>query len=508
MRAVHAAVLAAASALAVTALAAGAPGTSRDPGGFNTLLKQTKDPLVSFRILFNVGAAADPAGKEGLAAMTASMISDAGSRSMKYEEIIQAFYPMATGFGAQVDKEMTVFMGTTHTDNLDRYYGIVSAMLLDPGFRDEDFKRVKDDTLNYIKVSLRENNEEELGKEELYGQIYAGHPYGHLTSGTLAAVEKMTLDDVRGFYKQNYTRANLVLGMSGGFSDGFLEKFRKDLEKLPEGKATQIALPEPKPIAGRQLTIIKKETRATAISIGFPISVTRKDPDWVALEVVRSWLGQHRNSSAWLFQRIREIRGMNYGDYAYTEYFPRGMFLFMPDSNLVRRQQIFQIWIRPVEPANSHFALRIALFELQRLVKDGLTEDQFEETRKFLRKNAALVAKTQSEVLGYALDAAAYGYDDYVAYLRKGLDALKLADVNNAIRKHLNADNLRIVMIAKDAEGLRDAIVADAPSPIHYDAGATKPPDVLAEDTIIEKLALKIPAANARIVPVEEVFAK
>jgi len=44
------------------------------------VLNQTKDPLVSFRILFNVGAAADPAGKEGLAAMTASMVSDAGSR--------------------------------------------------------------------------------------------------------------------------------------------------------------------------------------------------------------------------------------------------------------------------------------------------------------------------------------------------------------------------------------------------------------------------------------------
>jgi len=506
MRAGRTGVLAAAVALAVTAFAAGSPATSRDPGGFTTLLKQTKDPLVSFRILFNVGAAADPAGKEGLAALTASMISDAGSRAMKYEEIIQAFYPMATGFGSQVDKEMTVFMGTTHTDNLEKYYGIVSAMLLDPGFRDEDFKRVKDDTLNYIKVSLRENNEEELGKETLYGEIYAGHPYGHLTVGTLAAVEKMTLDDVKGFYRQNYTRANLVLGMSGGYSDAFLDRFRKDLQKLPEGKAAKIALPPPKPIAGRQLTIIKKETRATAISLGFPIGVTRSDKDWVALEVVRSWLGQHRNSSAHLFQRIREIRGMNYGDYAYTEYFPRGMFLFMPDANLVRRQQIFQIWIRPVEPANSHFALRIALFELQRLVEAGLTQDQFDETRKFLRKNAALVAKTQSEILGYGLDGAAYGYDDYVTYVRKGLDALTLADVNGAIKKHLRADNLRIVMITKDAEALRDAIVTDKPSPIAYNSA--KPQAILDEDKTIESLPLKISAANARIVPVEEVFAR
>ena len=142
------------------------------------------------------------------------MISEAGSRAMSYKEVVQAMYPMATGFGSQVDKEVTVFTGTTHVDNLEKYYEIISGMLLDPGFREEDFSRVKDDTLNFIKVSLRENNEEELGKEVLYLDIYKGHPYGHLNSGTLAAVEKMTLDDVKKFYKANYTRANLILGMS------------------------------------------------------------------------------------------------------------------------------------------------------------------------------------------------------------------------------------------------------------------------------------------------------
>jgi len=472
------------------------------------LLKQTKDPLVSFRLLFNVGSASDPEGKEGLASLTAAMVSDAGSRALKYEEIIQAFYPMATGFGAQVDKEMTVFMGTTHVDTLDKYYGIVSGMLLDPGFREEDFKRVKDDTLNYIRVSLRENNEEELGKEFLYTEVYGKkHPYGHLTAGSLAAVKGMTLDDVKGFYKTRYTRANLVLGMSGGYSDAFLARLRKDLEKLPAGSPSKAALEAPPPVTGRSLSIIRKETRATAISLGFPIGVTRADKDWIALDVARSWLGQHRNSSSHLFQRIREIRGMNYGDYAYIEYFPRGMFQFLPDPNLVRRQQIFQIWIRPVEPANSHFALRIALYELDRLVKNGLTKDQFEETRKFLRKNCALVAKTQSEALGYALDGAAYGYDDYVTFIRKGLDALTLEQVNAAIRKHLSADNVKIVMIAKDAGALKDAIVAEKPSPIAtYNSAMSR--EILDEDKIIEVFPLKLAADRITIVPADEVFAK
>ena len=38
---------------------------------------------------------------------------------------------------------------------------------------------------------------------------------------------------------------------------------------------------------------------------------------------------------------------MNYGDYAYIEAFPRGMFQFFPDPNVARQRQIFEIWIRP-----------------------------------------------------------------------------------------------------------------------------------------------------------------
>lgn len=481
-------------------------GASPATGGMDTVMKPTNDPLISFRILFHTGPANDPEGKEGLAALTASMISEAGSKDMKYEEIVQAMYPLATSFNSQVDKEMTVFSGTTHVDNLDEYYRIIAGMLLEPGFRQEDFKRIKDDTLNFIRVSLRENNEEELGKEALYLEIYPpDHPYGHLNQGTLATVEKITLDDVKAFYKEHYTQANLTLGLAGGYTPAFEKKVLADLARLPEGKPSLPPIPGPKPFQGRHLAIIKKETRATAISLGFPIDVTRGDKDWIALDVARSFLGQHRNSSSHLFQRIREVRGMNYGDYAYIEYFPRGMFQFTPDPNLKRQRQIFQIWIRPVEPANSHFALRIAMYELERLIKEGLTEKQFQDTKKFLYKNTALLANTLSTVLGYSLDAKAYGTDEFVSYVRKGLDSLTVDDVNKAIRKHLTADNVKIVMITREAEELRDAIVAEKPSPITYNA--EKPKEVLEEDKIIEKLPLGIPKENTEIILVDEVFA-
>ncbi|MEN3335072.1 MAG: zinc protease [Blastocatellia bacterium] len=478
------------------------------PNPMATVSLPNSSPLVTFRLLFNVGAASDPKGKEGLAALTASLLANGGSREMTYEQIVSAMYPMATGFNSQVDKEMTVFSGTTHVDNLPKYYQIISEMLLNPGWRADDFTRIREDALNYLKVSLRQANDEELGKEALYQFIYeAGHPYGHNNAGTIASLEKLTLDDVKQFYRDHYTQANVVVGLAGGYPKGFDEKVQRDFAaRLPAGGAEKLGLPQPAKISGLEMQVIEKNTLGTAISFGFPLPVTRKDADWAALLVMQSYLGQHRSSSSYLYQRLREIRGLNYGDYAYIEYFPRGMFQFHPDPNLARQQQIFQVWIRPVEPKNGLFALRAGLYEVNKLMRDGMTEKDFEATRQFLSKFVNVLTKDQDAQLGYALDSRYYGIPSFTDYVRAQLAKLTLADVNRAIKKYLQADNLKIVVITKDAAGFKEAAVANKPSPISY----TSPPpkEILEEDKLIESYKLNFNPSRVEIMPVEQVFQK
>ena len=469
-----------------------------------SVLLPSRAPLISFRILFMTGAASDPRGKEGVAALTAAMLSQGGSRAMTYEQIVEAMYPIATSFGSQIDKEMTVFQGATHLDNLDKYYGLISQMLLDPGFRQDDFNRLKTDSINYLKVSLRESNDEELGKEYLYNLIYAGHPYEHNNMGTVSSLEKLTLADVQAFYKEHYTQANMVLGLVGGYPKTFPDKVKADFAKLPAGTAANANYEDPKLTPGTHIAIIQRETRATAVSLGFPIAVTRADKDWPALALVASYFGQHRSSNSYLYQRLRESRGLNYGDYAYVEYFPRGMFQFMPDPNQGRSSQIFQIWIRPVVPENGHFVLRAALYEYDKLVREGMSKETFEATREFLIKNNNILTQTQDAQLGYALDSRYYNISDYVSFMREQLTKLTLEDVNNAIRKYLKSDAMRIVMITKDAEGLREAIVSNKPSPITYNS--PKPKEITDEDKVIETYKINVKPEDVVIVPVGKVF--
>ncbi|MFY9223691.1 MAG: pitrilysin family protein [Blastocatellia bacterium] len=479
----------------------------KDASDLKIVLQKTASPQLNVKLLFSVGSAYDPKGKEGLSSLAAAMISEAGSKEKSIDEINKAFFPIAASFGVQVDKEMTTFTGVVHKDNLATFSSLALTQLLNPGFREEDFKRLKEQQLNTLKEDLRASNEEELGKERLQQNIFAGTPYGHPVLGTVAGIESITLDDVKNFVRTAYTRANLMVGMSGDVPDEFVKKLSRELSTLAAGPAPSI----PGEVKGRmpqgmEVEIIEKDTLATAISFGFPIEVNRSHPDFAALWLARAWLGEHRSSVSHLYERIREIRGMNYGDYAYIEAFPRGMFQFFPDPNIARRAQIFEIWIRPVVPSNAHFALRIATHELEKLVENGMSQENFEAVREYLMKNVFVMTATQNQQLGYALDSKWYQTGEFTSYMREKLQALSAADVNKAIKKHLNAKNMHVVMITKDAESLRKQLVEDSFSAIKYDAN--KPQELLEEDKLIGSRKLNIRPEAVKVTKVDDVFAR
>lgn len=471
------------------------------------LLPVASDPTISFRLWFRVGSQHDPAGKEGLAALTAAMLTDASTEQDPYERILERLYPMASGYTSSTNVEMTVISGRVHRDNLNDYYPLLVQAVLSPAFKQADLDRLKSDVLNYLENVLRYASDEELGKAVLYQEIFAGTPYGHLPAGTMVAIKSITLDDIREFYRTHYTRDNVVIGLGGGYDADLVTRLRTDLGRLPPGTPPPVPPPTPPALQGLRVTIVEKDANATAISLGYPIDVLRNSRDWYALAVANSWLGEHRNSSSHLFQVIRDQRGLNYGDYSYLEHFPNAGALTKPPQNVCRRQQLFEIWIRPVPNETRHFALRAALRELRSLVDNGLSDEQFELTRKFLRNYVLHYAPTTSERLGYALDDRFYGISgSHLDLFRRRMDEVTRAEVNAAVKKYLQYRNLHVVFVTPDAEGLKQALVADTPSPITY--ATPKSDAVLAEDRQISVFPLKIQPDAVTIIPVGRLFEK
>jgi len=470
------------------------------------VLLKSDSPLIAFRVQFLTGSAKDQPGKEGIASLTASVLAEGSTTKNDYQKILKFLYPMAASYNAQVDKEMTTFYGVAHKDNLASYYELFRDAVLSPAFKKEDFERLKTDQLNYVAKGLRFNDDEELGKETVNWALFRNHSYGHPNAGMVSSNRSLTLEDVQAFYKQQYARANLVIGVAGNYPDTLIGQIKKDFAALP---ATPKDVREEKRsvemVNGIHAVLVEKETPATAFSFGFPISFTRADDDFYPMMIANSWLGQHRSSFSHLYQVMREARGMNYGDYSYIEYFAAGGRNSQPPTNNARRHQIFQIWIRPVPAPFRHFALRQAVRELQMLIDKGMTQEDFDLTRNFLLNFRVNLAQSNSEQLGYALDDRFYGLSKpFLEQMKIRFAALKLEDVNNAIRKHLNTKNMMIAAVTQDAGSFQEALVKNIPSPITYDS--PKPDKIMEEDKIIQNYPLEIKAENVTIIPTDKIF--
>jgi zinc protease len=479
------------------------------PGIKITELRSENSPLVTIRIALRAGSINDPAGKEGINALTAELIGSGGTKDLTYSQVMEKMYPWAANVSVQADQELTTFTGDVHRDHLGEFYSLFTDLVLSPRFDPADFARVKEDAVNYLVNTLRSTDDENLGKEALNAFMFEGHPYGTTEQGTVAGLNSITLEDVKTYYAKSYTQANLWAGLAGGYPAGFADRIRADFAKAPAGEARAFELPAPPKIDGMEVMVVQKPARAYAVSMGFPIAVTRKDRDFYALMVANSYFGEHRTFNGVLMNRLRGDRGFNYGDYSYVEKFAGGTGgTPFPNVNTPLRQQYFSIWLRPMQPGNTHFAIRNALYELKRLVDKGLTPEAFEATRKFVTNYSKLWAATASRRLGYLMDSEFYGTPYYIDRIDKELKTLTVDEVNAAVKKYLTADNVKIAVVVDAGKGNEffEAMANNIPTPMTYDS--PKPQNIVDEDKIIGTFPLKVNRAKSRVVDSKELFEK
>ena len=170
------------------------------------------------------------------------------------------------------------------------------------------------------------------------------------------------------------------------------------------------------------------------------------------LMIANSWLGEHRKSYSHLYKKIREERSMNYGDYSYIEWYSNGGGNMLPRPGFPRSSNYFSIWLRPVQTAkglkkqypelkditlgHAHFALRLALKTMQDLIGNGMSNEDFELTRTFLRSYNKLYAQTPERQLGFLMDSKFYGRKDYLKEMDELLAKTTNEEVNKAMKKY------------------------------------------------------------------------
>ena len=476
-------------------------------------LKQANSNKVVFKVRFANGSIADPDNKAGLTYATASLLARGGAGGTSYADVQDRIFPWAASYGVAVDKQVTTFTFQVPADFVDEFYPVVRDVLLAPDFSDSDFSRVMKAQQNYVDQVVRASSDEDYSKFALEHLLFRSGNMQHLLQGTSESVKGISLDDIKAHYQKAFTRNNVSLGIAGNYNDALLQRFRADMSTLPDNPYTPPLPSKARQADGIEIEIIAKENAfGSAIFTGAPLGITRSDDEFAALMIANSWMGEHRKSYSRLYQKIRQTRSMNYGDYSYIEWYSNGGRNQLPPSGVPRASNYWSIWIRPVQIAtqlqaqypeladievgHAHFALRLAVREFDLLLKNGMSKEDFESTRTFLRSYTKLYAQSPAQQLGWLMDSSFYGRDDYLAELDALLAKATLEQVNQAIRKHWQTDNMFVTIVTDDSEAkaLADSLINNTPSPMSYSnlVKSGLPADVLAEDEEVANYRLNV----------------
>jgi zinc protease len=474
--------------------------TSPEAGLKLVEVKKPGIPVIHFKVIIKSGSKDDPEGKEGLAYFTANLLRR-GTKSFYRDLIEEKLDFISAQLDIRADKEVIVISGTTLKENLEKFYDLFMEVILDPTFPREEIEKMKEDQINAIENIKQDDTE--LTKEVFENFLFRGLPYGHLVQGKISSVKSFTREDAVDFYDKHFLRNNIILGIAGDFDDNIKNAFITDLSKLNEGKLSSDEAVVPQ-LVGEKVLLIEKEGRAqTQLRIGHPLTITRKDPDFIPLYLANIYLGRHRESLGRLYQTVRSERGLCYGAYSYVEYFEQAGWSKLASPNIPRRTQYFSMWSYP-KSINGKFVIKLATKELSDLVTFGINEEPFNFIKNFEKDHLPFELETPKRKLGLLMDEEFYGNLGFWENFEERVEEVTTEEVKEVVKKYLSSDNIAIVALVSKGEEFKKEILSDE-TKIEYPSGVD-PNALKSADEKIKAFNLNLKPENFEIVKVSELF--
>jgi zinc protease len=186
-------------------------GAETTVGGVRVIvIPDARLPLVNWTLAMRRGSDSDPAEKVGLAGMTAKLVR-AGSTGLPFAELNQDLDSRAISIEIQAEGDVTRLSGSCTTDQLDHAMDVSRKVLREPTFPADEFARRLEQQVNSLR--LRDENPTPVAEMDLASALFDDTPLGRRE--TPASVGRLTLDDVKAFYRAAYRPNDAVLVISG-----------------------------------------------------------------------------------------------------------------------------------------------------------------------------------------------------------------------------------------------------------------------------------------------------
>jgi len=390
----------------------------------------SETPTVAIQLRIEAGQRSESLDKLGLAAMTAAMLNESTTQRTN-EELSNELQKLGSMVQFAAGNDNTMLTIRSLSENLDETLTIAAERLLQPKFDEDDFERVKAQTLQAIRQGKKQpaTTAATVYQMLLYGK---DNSFSYLNIGTEESVVELTLDDVKGFYADNYSpTVTSIVAVSDQAKDALIGKLSV-FENWEGSDVIGVGLNEFPEIGETRIYLVDKPGAAQSeIRIGKRALIFDATGDYYRANLMNYTLGGAFNSRINL--NLREDKGYTYGAFsAFSGTRDYGSFTA-------------QAAVRTDTTGDS-----IVQFEneIRNYAESGISETEMAFTRRAIGQRDARNYETPAQKLGFLSQILVYDLDDdFIDEQNDILAAIGREELSELAAEQLTMDDMIIVVV-------------------------------------------------------------
>jgi len=389
-------------------------------------------PIVSIQLVFkNAGHLSNT--KDGLADMSANLLNEGTSKegSIGFATKLDAH---AVDIGTHVGRDSLVIEVSSLKSEFPYAVERLEELLKDPNYTQEALDQVKHQKIGWL--IEKKSDFDYIAAKSLRATLFKDTILARPYDGTLQSVESMSLEDLKTFLS-THLGYNNVIGVVGGDitfdeAQGYLTKLLALFPKVKDKEVEPIKASNKK-----EVVLIDEDTQQAYIYFGAPFSYSYKEKDQYLAKIAEYLLGGGGFGSR-LMEEMRVKRGLTYGAYSSLRRTKPVSYLSGYLQTKLTRQDEAKNLVQEV---------------VDTFVKEGITQEELDETKKFLLGSEPLRTETLSQRLYRAYDDYYYGRPlGFAKEQLKKIESVTLDEVNTFIKAHTELSDITFSIVTKKLE--------------------------------------------------------
>jgi len=429
------------------------------PNGLRVVVApQRKLPLVTVLALVDAGSVADPVGQEGVAQLTASLLTE-GTGDLTGAALAERVELMGSSLDSGADWDSSVVKLTTLSSRLPEAISVLARVLTEPTLPDDEFQRLRTERLADL---LQQRSEPRSLADEAFAQvIYApAARYAKPDGGTEQSVRALTLDQLRAFHADRYSPVVTTVVLVGDVSvDDGVALVTHVLGSWTGTRPADSPAPDTTRSVPRGVRIVRKaDAPQSELRVGH-VGPLRLTPEYFPLVLCNAILGGLFSSR--LNLNLREEHAYTYGAHSGFDW-RRWAGPFSMDA--------------AVQSDVTAKAVREILTEFEKMRAEPVTTSELSLAQSYLDGVFPIRFETTRAIASALASQSIFGLPaDYYDTYRDNIRAVTADQILAVAQTHLHPSRLQVVAVG-DPEAISADLLALDIGPVTV----TDPADTLA----------------------------